>query len=1069
MSQKIKGPLLFQAVALVSAMMLAPPPAHAQATTCTPSQSSIIQVCDPDLVQFDSDSVQAYLAAHSLPATDSSIMFQYARTDLRNQLRAFEFARLLDIVLRAPVQRTSHEQAVYNAFQSRVWQHQKDQYQAAVNDRNSWEANPCTWRPDADVANAYALNYDPAPFCVSQPFTTLFTAAPQTPSQSYFLAAALKNTFGKALASTTGGAAIAADTGAKLLVVLGLAASPATAAASGIGTALAFDSAGAAPLSLFGVGAAASVAAGTPATGPLGMVQLAMATTGLAALQPFQGQPTLDQLAQLDSMNAAVQAYAQDLDVFAANQPGLYALLATFTEMTVPEFASATMLPSHRTSDLNFVIHLPYQIVTPEFAQLAYTDWNGANWTASTYGGWLVQTCTIGNCTQSASFSPTIDFVDWSGTKWTASRVGANFLLTKQSPASTDRACPATAPTGLSNPSDPSKCSSLVASTLQLMDNHGRQVTARLTQPPVFTSLSTATFTEGFPVPKTFAIAASGVPLPSITLAGGSLPSGIVFSSSAVTGTGTAAFTTSNSPPGPIPPNGSYSVTLQAQNSAGTATQTFTVVLGRQFQITSPATAQFTYGQPGSFTITTAGPPGLIHIDYDPRILPTGLSFQDNGDGTATISGTALDYPIAPACNPLGFGVGACGITAAIDGVASVFQALQIVVNYAPQPAIVSGNTATFISGRPNSFLVATGGAITPVDFHLPCSPPSWLNLQDNHDGTAILGGVPPIDPSVPTGLPTIYRLFIFAHAAGSGVFWRPSTPCGQYPPNLTLSVISVPMFTNPDSATFTAGQSGSAVLSSNLFFGNPLVSYTGVLPGGTSFTPQHSAGMVAGTPVLSGALPAGGAGGDYPLTFSALGLGGLMNLNADSWQLVSDTQPVTATQQFDLRVNQPPAVVSSTDVNFTIGVPNTFTFVTTGFPQLPDDGQPGMSISYTGTLPAGVTFSQVTPVGLSTGVFALSGTPAASPTGPFSIMLTANNGVGTAHQTFTVHVIKPGDVNADGKVDCSDINVVKAAMGTYRDRIGYDYRADANNDGVVNGLDLAYVTSYLPPGTVCQ
>ena len=91
---------------MVCAMMMAPHLANAQIMlTCAPSQNRIIQVCDPDLVQFDSDSVQAYLAAHSMPTTDASTLFQYARTDLRNELRAFEFARLLDIVLRAPVQR----------------------------------------------------------------------------------------------------------------------------------------------------------------------------------------------------------------------------------------------------------------------------------------------------------------------------------------------------------------------------------------------------------------------------------------------------------------------------------------------------------------------------------------------------------------------------------------------------------------------------------------------------------------------------------------------------------------------------------------------------------------------------------------------------------------------------------------------------------------------------------------------------------------------------------------------------------------------------------------------------
>ena len=570
-----------------------------------------------------------------------------------------------------------------------------------------------------------------------------------------------------------------------------------------------------------------------------------------------------------------------------------------------------------------------------ESAQLSYTDWKGAHWTASPYGGWLVQTCTGANCTQSDSFSQTMDIVDAAGTNWAASGVGTNFLLTKQSPASTDRACPASALTGLSNPPDPSKCSSLVVPTIQFMGIHGMLVNARFTQPPVFTS------------------------------------------------------------------------------------------------------------------------------------LPAGLTFHDNGDQTATISGTPLDWAARPPCNVVQGGT--CGVTAS-DTVVSAFQALQITVSYAPRPAIVSANTATFISGRPNSFLVVTGGATTPVDISFPCGAPSWLSLQDNHDGTAVLSATPPIDPSVPTGIATTYRVFIYAHSAGSGINYYPGTPCGLFPPDLTLNVITIPMFTSADSATFTAGQSGSATVSSDIFFGNPLVSYTGLLPGGTSFTPQLSAGTVGGTPVLSGALPTGGAGGDYPLTFSVWGLGMLVQGNADSWQVIAATQPVSATQQFELRVNQQPAIVNATDVNFTIGAPNTFTFVTTGFPQLPANGQPGMSVSDTGTLPAGVTFSQVAPVGLSTGVFALSGTPAASPAGPFSILLTANNGVGTpAHQTFTVHVIKPGDVNGDGKVDCSDVNIVKAAMGAYRDRIGYDYRADANNDGVVNALDLAYVTSYLPAGTACQ
>jgi hypothetical protein len=1066
MLQKLRSFGFFQALVVAGAAMLAPHQAHAQApVACPPSQNKIIQSCDTDLAQFDTDSVQAWLAAHSLVATDSSTMFQNARTDLRNELRAFEFARLLDIVLRAPVQRTSHEQAIYSALQSRVWQHEKDLVLAAAADRSSWQSNPCAWRPDPDVANAYALVYDAAPFCVSQPLTTLFTTAPLAPTQSYFLAAAQKNTYGKALASAPGGGAIATDTVAKLLIALGYATVPTTVAGSSLGTFMWFATTGAAALSPFGAGAAASLAAGVAGTGAAAMVQLALATTGIAALQPFQGQTTLDQLAEMGSLATAAQSDPPDLAVFARNQTGLYKLLATFAEMTLPETASSTTLPSHRSSDLNFLVQLVGQAASAEYAQIAYVDWNGARWMASPYGGWLVQTCFSANCTQSDSFSPTIDIVDGAGTKWAASRMGANFLLTKQSPASTDRVCPASGLTGLSNPPDPTKCSSLVVPSLQYMNAYGMLSTARLTQPPAFTSAPTTTFSTYFVKAKTFTVAATGVPLPTISLASGNLPKGITLSGSS--GTGTAALSNVTAGPGYSPADGTYNVTLQAQNSSGTATQTFTIAVGTRLQITSPATAHFTYGQPGSFTVAAAGPLP-VQFSVDPRILPAGLTFQDNGDQTATISGTALDTSVPPPCKPLVGGT--CGVTAA-DGLTSAYQPLQIVMGYAPQPVFASANSVVFIAGRPNSFLLTARGATTAVDFSFPCGGvPSWLSLQDNHDGTATLNATPPIDPSVPTGLPTTYRLFIYIHAAGSGVFMYPWSPCGAYPPDLTLNVISIPMFTTPDSAAFTAGQSGSVQVSSDVLSGNPLVSYVGVLPAGTSFTPQHAAGTVAGTPVLSGALPAGGAGGDYPLTFSVWGLGMQINGNADSWQVVDAPQPVSAMQQFDLRVNQPPAIVGATDVDFTIGAPNTFTFMTTGFPQLPANGQPGMSMTYSGTLPPGVAFSEVKPVGLSTGVFALSGSPAAASAGPFSIMLTAANGVGTpARRSFTVHVIKPGDLNGDGKVDCSDINIVKAAMGTYRDRVGYDYRADANNDGVVDSLDLAYVTSNLPSGTVCQ
>jgi hypothetical protein len=61
------------------------------------------------------------------------------------------------------------------------------------------------------------------------------------------------------------------------------------------------------------------------------------------------------------------------------------------------------------------------------------------------------------------------------------------------------------------------------------------------------------------------------------------------------------------------------------------------------------------------------------------------------------------------------------------------------------------------------------------------------------------------------------------------------------------------------------------------------------------------------------------------------------------------------------------------------------------------------------------------------------------------------------------------GDVNGDGKVDCTDIAIVKAAFGTRTGQAKFDARADVNNNGVVDINDLAFVSRHLPTGTVCH
>jgi hypothetical protein len=80
--------------------------------------------------------------------------------------------------------------------------------------------------------------------------------------------------------------------------------------------------------------------------------------------------------------------------------------------------------------------------------------------------------------------------------------------------------------------------------------------------------------------------------------------------------------------------------------------------------------------------------------------------------------------------------------------------------------------------------------------------------------------------------------------------------------------------------------------------------------------------------------------------------------------------------------------------------------------------------------------------------------------TGPVGAVTNAN---------LQLVVTLAGDVNLDGKVDCSDYSLVKSALGTYATQPGYNELADPNRDHFVNVLDLAFVQSNLPKGTVCH
>lgn len=253
--------------------------------------------------------------------------------------------------------------------------------------------------------------------------------------------------------------------------------------------------------------------------------------------------------------------------------------------------------------------------------------------------------------------------------------------------------------------------------------------------PATITSAAQASFTIG--TAGSFTVQATGFPTPSLSETG-ALPNGVTFVDN---GDGTATL-------GGTPASGSagvYSLTITAHNGIGTdATQTFTLMNGQASAITSADHTTFTAGNANSFTVQTTGAPAPSLTETG--ALPGGVTFVDNGDGTATLSGT----PAAGSGGTYHLSIGAH------NGIgADATQSFTLVVNEVA--AITSADHTTFSVGTAGAFTVQTRGFPAPTLSETGALP-NGVTFMDNHDGTATLGGTPD------AGSGGTYHLSITAH-----------------------------------------------------------------------------------------------------------------------------------------------------------------------------------------------------------------------------------------------------------------------------------------------------------------
>ena len=510
--------------------------------------------------------------------------------------------------------------------------------------------------------------------------------------------------------------------------------------------------------------------------------------------------------------------------------------------------------------------------------------------------------------------------------------------------------------------------------TFSLVVSNGNQTSAPATArvevngvAPAITSAGSASFTTG--VAGSFKVTTTGSPTPALSKLSGGLPEGVTFKDNG-DGTATIAGTPSASAAPPAEST-EYALTIKATNSVGSTTQPFTLTVtnpGTQPAITSPSATTFTTGIAKSFTVSTTGSP--VPALTRTGTLPSGLTFKDNGDGTATISGTAASSAAPPA------GSTPYSLTLkATNGAGNATQAFTLTVtNPGTQPAITSASATTFTTGIAKSFTVSTTGSPVPA-LTRTGTLPEGLSFKDNGDGTATISGTA-AGSAAPPASSTPYSLTLKA-TNGAGNATQPFT--------LTVTNPGTPpAITSADSASFTTGVAGSFKVTTT---GAPTAALTrtGTLPEGLSFKDNgDGTATISGTPSASAAPPADST--DYTITLKATNGAG------------------STTQGFTLTVTNPgtqPAITSPSATTFTTGIAKSFTVSTTG--------SPVPALTRTGTLPEGLSFKDN-----GDGTATISGTAASSaapPAGstPYSLTLKATNGAGNVTQPFTLTVTNPG------------------------------------------------------------
>jgi hypothetical protein len=314
------------------------------------------------------------------------------------------------------------------------------------------------------------------------------------------------------------------------------------------------------------------------------------------------------------------------------------------------------------------------------------------------------------------------------------------------------------------------------------------------------------------------------------------------------------------------------------------------------YTFTSPDHVTFTAGQFNTFKVIVTGQPTPALTEDG--VLPVGISFTDNGDGTATLSGV-------PSASTVG--TYALVFNAEKNKPHHASQNFTLTVA-CPLITVTNPSVTTGVAGSPFSQTFGATGGQAPVTFSIASGAvPPGLTF---HAGTGVLDGTP-------TG-PGTFPIVVRATDANG---------CSAVGPTYTLVITCTSItVTNPATTTGTANAAFSKTFTQSGAVGTAVFSLnSGTLPTGLTLS---SAGVLSGTPTQTGS---------FPITVKVTDSNGCIGIGS-TYNLVINCQTITVTN---------PATSSGV-----AAAPFSKTFTQAG-----SIGTATFSIN-SGTLPTGLTLS---------------------------------------------------------------------------------------------------------------